>query len=389
MADYSDLADWIRLDSTQGVGPATARTLLAHFGLPAAIFAAELPALRQVVPEAVARALLSPPSSSLLALIDRTLTWLDEPGNAALTLADADYPPSLLSITDPPLLLYAKGRIDLLKSRPALAIVGSRNATRQGRLNAECFAESFGQSGWTVVSGMALGIDTAAHEGSLRAADAVQAGSTIAVIGTGVDIVYPARNRTLAHQIAEQGCLLSEYVLGTPAIAANFPRRNRLISGLSRGVLVVEAAEQSGSLITARTALEQGREVFAIPGSIHSPLAKGCHQLIKQGAKLVESAQDVLEEFGAWAKPVAKEEVSRASSEFDTVLTAMGFDPVHIDVLAASLRIDMAKLSSQLLHMELAGTIEMMPGGDIQAARLSSVRMALKGAMHLSYVGCD
>jgi DNA processing protein len=363
MADYSDLADWIRLDSTQGVGPATARTLLAHFGLPAAIFAAELPALRQVVPEAVARALLSPPSSSLLALIDRTLTWLDEPGNAALTLADADYPPSLLSITDPPLLLYAKGRIDLLKSRPALAIVGSRNATRQGRLNAECFAESFGQSGWTVVSGMALGIDTAAHEGSLRAADAVQAGSTIAVIGTGVDIVYPARNRTLAHQIAEQGCLLSEYVLGTPAIAANFPRRNRLISGLSRGVLVVEAAEQSGSLITARTALEQGREVFAIPGSIHSPLAKGCHQLIKQGAKLVESAQDVLEEFGAWAKPVAKEEVSRASSEFDTVLTAMGFDPVHIDVLAASLRIDMAKLSSQLLHMELAGMIEMMPGG--------------------------
>lgn len=363
MADYSDLADWIRLDSTPGVGPATARALLAHLGPPAAIFAADLPALREVVSEAVARALLSPPSSSLRTLIDRTFTWLDEPDSAVLTLADAAYPPSLLSISDPPLLLYAKGRTDLLKNSSALAIVGSRNATRQGRVNADHFAESFSQAGWTVVSGMALGIDTAAHEGGLRAAASAQAGSTIAVIGTGADIVYPARNRNLAHQIAEQGCLLSEYALGTPAIAANFPRRNRLISGLSRGVLVVEAAAQSGSLITARTALEQGREVFAIPGSIHSPLAKGCHQLIKQGAKLVESAQDVLEELGAWIRPVEKEATSEAASEFDALLSAMGFDPVHIDVLASIVRIDMAKLSSQLLHMELAGMVEMLPGG--------------------------
>jgi DNA processing protein len=363
MADYSDLADWIRLDSTPGVGPATARALLAHLGPPAAIFAADLPALRKVVSEVVARALLSPPSSSLRTLIDRTFTWLDEPGNAVLTLADADYPPSLLSISDPPLLLYAKGRIDLLKNSSTLAIVGSRNATRQGRVNADHFAESFSQAGWTVVSGMALGIDTAAHEGSLRTATSARSGSTIAVIGTGADIVYPARNRNLAHRIAEQGCLLSEYALGTPAIAANFPRRNRLISGLSRGVLVVEAAAQSGSLITARTALEQGREVFAIPGSIHSPLAKGCHQLIKQGAKLVESAQDVLEEFGAWARPVEEEAASEAHSEFDALLSAMGFDPVHIDVLASIVHIDMAKLSSQLLHMELAGMVEMLPGG--------------------------
>lgn len=363
MADYSDLADWIRLDSTPGVGPATAHTLLAHFGMPAAIFAADLPALRQLVPEALARALLSSPSSSLLSLIDRTFAWLDEPGNAVLTLADASYPPSLLSISDPPLLLYAKGRIELLRNSAALAIVGSRNATRQGRLNADHFAESFSKAGWTVVSGMALGIDTAAHEGSLRAAQSIQGGSTVAVIGTGADIVYPARNRTLAHQIAEQGCLLSEYALGTPALAANFPRRNRLISGLSRGVLVVEAAAQSGSLITARTALEQGRDVFAIPGSIHSPLARGCHQLIRQGAKLVESAQDVLEEFGSWVKQVEQEETSNAPLRFDALLAVMGFDPVHIDVLAASLRIDMAELSSQLLHMELAGVVEMLPGG--------------------------
>lgn len=366
MVDYSDLADWIRLDSTPGVGPATARALLAHFGLPTAIFAAELSALTQVVPEAMARSLLSPPPSSLRTLIDRTFAWLDEPGSAVLTLADADYPPSLLSISDPPLLLYAKGCLDLLKNSSALAIVGSRNATRQGCLNADRFAESFSQAGWTVVSGMALGIDTAAHEGSLRPAGSVPLGSTIAVIGTGADIVYPARNRALARQIAEQGCLLSEYALGTPAIAANFPRRNRLISGLSRGVLVVEAAAQSGSLITARTALEQGREVFAIPGSIHSPLAKGCHQLIKQGAKLVESAQDVLDEFGTWAKPIKtieRQGIGDTPSEFDAVLTAMGFDPVHIDVLAASLRINMAELSSQLLHMELAGMVEMLPGG--------------------------
>ena len=363
MTDYSDLADWIRLDSTPGVGPATARKLLAHFGLPAAIFAADFSSLRQVVPDSVAQALLSPPSPELSKLIERTLAWVQETGNGVLTIADEGYPQSLLTISDPPLLLYAKGRLDLLNDKPALAIVGSRNATQQGKLNAERFAASFSEEGWTVVSGMATGIDTAAHEGGLRTAQSGQAGSTIAVIGTGIDIVYPARNRALAHRIAQEGCLISEYPLGTPAIAANFPRRNRVISGLSRGVLVVEAAAQSGSLITARTALEQGREVFAIPGSIHSPLAKGCHQLIKQGAKLVESAQDVLEEFGSWIKPVNVATPEEAVPQADTLLTAMGYDPVHIDVLASSLSMDIASLSSRLLQMELAGVVEMLPGG--------------------------
>lgn len=361
MADFSDLPDWIRLEQAPGVGPASARRLLHHFGLPAAIFRASPAQLQELVPLSLAQALLAPPSSSVLRLIDRTLAWMREPRNAVLTLADAAYPKALLDISDPPLVLYAQGRHELL-NKPAVAIVGSRNATRQGVMDAARFAESLTQAGWSIVSGMALGIDTAAHEGSLRIAGAQQAGSTIAVIGTGIDIVYPARNRDLAHRISETGCLLSEYPLGTPATASNFPRRNRLISGLSRGVLVVEAAAHSGSLITARMALEQGRDVFAIPGSIHSPLSKGCHQLIKQGAKLVESAQDVLEEFGTWAVPVASE-ATAAREEADPILEALGFAPVHIDVLASDLQKDMADLISRLLQLELEGRVEMLPGG--------------------------
>ncbi len=209
----------------------------------------------------------------------------------------------LLDIPDPPLLIYAKGRIELL-SRLSLAVVGSRNATVQGVANAEKFAEALSAAGLSTVSGLALGIDSAAHRGSLaHYSRNAGSGSTIAVIGTGIDTVYPARNRDLAHQIAVDGCIVSEYALGTPAIPANFPRRNRIISGLARGTLVVEAAAQSGSLITARQAAEQGREVFAIPGSIHSPLSKGCHQLIRQGAKLVESAQDILAELAPYLAP--------------------------------------------------------------------------------------
>lgn len=362
MADYSDLPDWIRLERTPGVGPATARLLLHHFGLPSSIFSADVSELQSLVTPAVAQTLQASPSPFVLALIDHTLAWLHEAGNHVFTLADTAYPQALLDIDDPPLMLYAKGRRELL-NRPALAIVGSRNATRQGMLDAERFAEQLGNAGWTIVSGMALGIDTAAHQGGLRNAASEQAGSTVAVIGTGIDIVYPSRNRDLAHRIAEQGCLLSEYPLGTPATASNFPRRNRLISGLSRGVLVVEAAAQSGSLITARMALEQGREVFAIPGSIHSPLSKGCHQLLRQGAKLVESAQDVLEEFGNWASPVQALDADATSDEVDPILHAMGFAPVHIDVLANNLCMDIASLSARLLQMELAGHIEMLAGG--------------------------
>lgn len=358
-----DLAHWIRLAETPGVGAETARKLLGAFGLPEDIFTTDYSALQQVVSDRVAQALTAPVTDDARAQIDKTLEWASQPGNRVLTLADADYPKALLDIADPPLLLYVKGRLELL-SRPSLAVVGSRNATTQGVVNAEKFSEALSQAGLTIVSGQALGIDTAAHQGGLRGP-----GSTIAVIGTGADIVYPARNRSLAHQIASAGCIVSEYSLGTPAIAANFPRRNRIISGLSQAVLVIEAAAQSGSLITARMAAEQGRDVFAIPGSIHSPLSKGCHLLIKQGAKLVESAQDILEEirFGA-VSPAPAQQVSKQSKtpEASGLLGAIGFDPVAPDTLAARCMLDIAQLNAQLLSLELDGLIEMLPGGMIR-----------------------
>jgi DNA processing protein len=342
--------------------------------LPENIFSSSFSALHKVVPERIAYALLAAPSDAVQALIARTLEWLRLPGNQLFTLADSAYPQALLDISDPPLLLYVKGRAELLE-RPAIAVVGSRNATVQGIANADRFAEILSQRGLTIISGMALGVDAAAHQGALRgAAGNPDGGSTVAVIGTGADIVYPARNRALAHQIAEAGCIVSEYPLGMPGIAANFPRRNRIISGLARGVLVVEAAAQSGSLITARMAAEQGRDVFAIPGSIHSPLSKGCHQLIKQGAKLVESAQDILEELGALRavaaiKAAAPAEDSQApvaelaGGGNQELLAILGYDPVSFDVLAARSGSDAASLSGQLLELELAGLIEVLPGG--------------------------
>ncbi len=353
-----DLAYWLRLEQTPGVGAETARKLLSVFGLPQSIFSADFAALHSHVPERIARALIALPSDDVRAQIDKTLAWAAQAGNRVLTLADADYPRPLLDIADPPLLLYAKGRLELL-ARPALAVVGSRNATAQGIAHARQFSEALSQAGLTIVSGMALGIDAAAHEGGLRGGS-----STIAVIGTGADIVYPARNRDLAHRIAREGSLLSEYPLGMPAIAANFPRRNRIISGLARGVLVVEAAAQSGSLITARMAGEQGREVFAIPGSIHSPLSKGCHELIRQGAKLVESAQDVLEEFPDYGKrQSAAESISLPVSSDDPILAAMGFDPIDVDTLAQRAGCDVQSALSRLLTLELDGSIEMLADG--------------------------
>ncbi len=379
--DAVEIALWLRLAQTDGVGPDTGRKLLAAFGLPQQIFEASLNALGHVVSERVARGLLAAPNAALEKLTAATLEWLQMPGNHFLTLADARYPKRLLDIADPPLVLYVKGRAELLNAA-AIAIVGSRNATAQGVANAERFAETLSQSGWAVVSGLALGIDAAAHEGALRGA-----GTTIAVIGTGPDIVYPARNRNLAHRIAEGGAIVSEFPLGTPAVAHNFPRRNRIISGLSRGVLVVEAAAQSGSLITARLAGDQGREVFAIPGSIHSPLAKGCHRLIKDGAKLVESAQDILEELGSlpdmpgmfpahsnldraeaiqvdMAGEMAAEMVTAASHE--GLLDAMGFDPVLPDELVAHTGLSAAEVATQVLELELAGLVSRLPGGRYQ-----------------------
>lgn len=362
--DASELAAWIRLSHTAGIGPEIGRRLLTAFGLPQNVFFATRAELLRVVPERIALALTSPSSDALSGLIERTLEWARQPGNRILTLADAAYPKALLDISDPPLMLYIKGRLDLLSS-PALAIVGSRNATKQGGIDAESFAEALSSAGMTIVSGLALGIDAAAHRGGLRGV-----GSTIAVIGTGADIVYPARNHSLAHDIAHQGCIISEYSLGTPAIAANFPRRNRLISGLARGVLVVEAASQSGSLITARQAAEQGREVFAIPGSIHSPLSRGCHQLIRQGAKLVETAQDILEELRHYSSSAsdAPPQSSLAKATFavsqgERILEALGFSPIAPDTLAERCGLDAAALNAELLVLELDGLVESIPGG--------------------------
>lgn len=285
------LRAWLRLLQTTGVGDVTARKLLSVFGLPERIFEANYAALAKVVSDKIARALLAPLDEASNAAIDKAVSWHQMSGNCILTLGDPAYPKQLLETADPPSVLYCKGHIALLQS-PSLAIVGSRNATEEGLGNAFQFAQILSQRGLTIVSGLAQGVDGAAHRGGLAGV-----ASTIAVLGTGADIVYPAMHHALAHEIADQGCIISEYPLGTTARPENFPKRNRLISGLSQGVLVVEASIASGTLITARMALEQGRDVFAIPGSIHSPLSKGCHVLLKQGAKLVESAQDILDEL--------------------------------------------------------------------------------------------
>ena len=312
--DSVELAAWLRLTETTGVGPVAARQLLAAFGLPQDIFVQPYSALARVLPERQARALLAAPDAALAALIERTVAWANEPGNAVFTLADRGYPPRLLELTDPPTVLYAKGDVSLLRAA-AVGVVGARSATAAGIDNARAFAQALSAASVTIVSGLALGIDAAAHEGALGGP-----GSTIAVVGTGLDIVYQARNRELAHRIAEAGVIISEYPLGMGARAENFPRRNRLIAGLARGLLVVEAAAQSGSLITARLAAEQGRDVFAIPGSIHSPLAKGCHLLIKQGAKLVETAADILDELG-WGRSTAPvKRTSRTAPAEDAVI---------------------------------------------------------------------
>lgn len=361
MAAGAELAQWVRLERTPGVGPRAACRLLAAFGLPDRIFSASHAELAQVVPTRIARTLAEPAPPAVAQLAERTVAWAEQPGNRVITLADAEYPAALLHIADPPVLLHVKGRHELLAA-PALAIVGSRNASAQGRANAQAFAHALSEAGIAIVSGLALGVDAAAHEGGLRGP-----GSTIAVIGTGADIVYPAANRALAHRIAGEGCLVSEYPLGMGAMAANFPRRNRIISGLARGVLVIEAAARSGSLITARMAAEQGREVFALPGSIHSPLAKGCHELIRQGALLVESAADILQELGQSSWP-AHPAPSLASPEMpdpdaSAVLACLGHDPVDANLLGERAGLDPATINAKLLVLEMEGLVEMLPGG--------------------------
>ena len=349
------LEDWLALCLTPGLGATTIRRLLEAFGPPDQILRADAPALARAANSEVATALKS---GAAKAAVERTLLWASKPDHFVFTLADSEYPRLLLEISDPPPVLYAHGNPGLLES-PALAIVGSRNGTAQGLRNAEAFAKAFSAAGLTIVSGLALGIDAAAHRGGLAGA-----GSTIAVLGTGIDIVYPRGNASLFAQIAARGLLLSEYPVGTPAAGHNFPRRNRLISGLARGCLVVEAALGSGSLITARTAIEQGRDVFAVPGSIHSPLSKGCHSLIKEGAKLVDTAEDVLAELGGTVIPAPAARMDPPGS--DGLLTHMGFDPVDIDALCARAGLPAQAIAAELLRLELDGLVSTLPGGRYQ-----------------------
>jgi DNA processing protein len=352
---------WLRLGLVAELTSAGFRKLLAAHSSPEAICAAGRTTLARSVADDVAAAIARGPDPERL---DAALRWLEDPSNRVVTLADEAYPRLLLEISDPPPLLYVKGNPDLL-NHTSLAVVGSRNATQQGRVNAEAFSRELSDGGFTIVSGLAVGIDAAAHLGGLAAAS-----SSVAVVGTGLDIVYPARNRDLAHRLAEEGALVSEFALGTPALASNFPRRNRLISGLTRGCLVVEAALKSGSLITARYALEQGREVFAIPGSIHSSLSKGCHLLLKQGAKLAERSQDILEELGALVQGrVAMTEPEYEGTEENPVLDALGYDPLDLDALCQRSGLTPESASAMLLTLELEGVVSRLPGGKFQRLR--------------------
>lgn len=382
--DHDELGAWLRLTLTPGIGNGAARRLLARFGLPQAIFQQTEAALQLCVPAAQAKALREIPQG-WEALWQTTAQWLASaapqgPARAIVSLGDLRYPQALLDTEDPPLLLYLMGPALLLEHQPfpsdrCLAVVGSRNPTAQGAENARLFARALCGAGLTIVSGLALGVDAAAHEGALEAAtSAGTMAATIAVVGTGLDRVYPRKNLDLAHRIAAHGLIVSEYPLGTPPLPGNFPKRNRIISGLSQGTLVVEAALASGSLITARMAAEQGREVFAIPGSIHAPQSRGCHALIRQGAKLVESAQDVLEELKIPATTVpglphegVNAPGAAASDETeDPVLAALGYDPMGLDALIARTGMDASTLQVALLELELDGRIARLPGGLFQ-----------------------
>ena len=350
------LAAWLRLAATPGVGPRTTSLLLARFDTPAAIFATPFDDLLAACGPRLARLLASPPGAQLAARIDAALAWAAQ-GGTILTLADPAYPALLRHIPDPPPLLFVHGRLELLAAT-SLAVVGSRTASIDGERNARAFARALSEAGITIVSGLALGIDAAAHAGALEGS-----GSTIAVLGTGPDLCYPARNRALMAQVAEGGCILSEYAPGTPVRADHFPRRNRIISGLSSAVLVVEAAARSGSLITAHCALEQGRDVFAIPGSIHAARSKGCHALIKQGARLVESAAEILQEMNLPAAvPNAPQLCVRG--EVHAQLLAL-LDGGISDAYAIAGRTGYAApfVITQLLSMELDGLVERLPGG--------------------------
>ena len=380
--ERDELSGWLRLLLTPGIGSSSGRKLLARFGLPQQIFAHDIATLCECVSSKQAESLLQTPDE-LADFLDTTWNWLAQNPQQrhVLTLGDPRYPAALLDTEDPPLLLYALGDARHLQAGWAasassrIAVVGSRNPTAQGVANARQFSQTLAQAGLTVVSGLALGIDGAAHEGALDGAAEDQL-ATIAIVGTGLDRVYPKAHFQLAHRIAQHGVLISEYHLGTPPLSANFPKRNRIISGLSQATLVVEAALKSGSLITARMAVEQGKDVFAIPGSIHATQARGCHALIKQGAKLVESAQDILEEFDLPDGPgfaINSGAIDAVSTAFEgisgierSLLKALAFEPAGLDTLQARTGMDTPTLQALLMGLELQGHVARLPGSLFQ-----------------------
>ncbi|MGI4983638.1 MAG: DNA-processing protein DprA [Janthinobacterium lividum] len=374
----AELAGWLRLAALDAASRRMLRRALDPDGTiasPAAPGICRLQRLGRLFGAPFTRALAAPPDAALGVALARTLAWREHAHHHLLTLGDPAYPALLLSLSDPPPLLYVAGRIALL-TRPAVAVVGSRHPTRQGAEDAAEFAGALAAAGWTVVSGLALGIDAAAHRAALaRNAHA----ATVAVIGTGIDLSYPAQHRALSQTIAEDGAVLSEWPLGTPARPAHFPQRNRLIAALSRGVLVVEAALRSGSLITARLANELGREIFAIPGSIHSPLVRGCHALIRDGAKLVETVEDILVELPALPAPARTSEPSVSAPApacalpqdalCARVLALLGHDPAAPDVLAARGALDAASVLGALVRLEIDGWVEQRGGRYLRTVR--------------------
>lgn len=377
MHDQDDLRAWLTLLRTPGVGATTLRAWLAQAGGDAqAALAAATRGRGESCVDAEARAWLAVPDAARL---DADLAWLAAPGHRLLRCTDADFPPQLAETPQAPAALFVAGDAALLL-RPQVAIVGARSADAAGLATARSFARVLAAAGFVVTSGLAEGIDGAAHAAALDAG-----GTTIAVMGTGPDLIYPRAHRELAARIADRGALVSEFPPGITARPEFFPRRNRLIAGLALGTLVVQASLRSGSLITARLASEQGREVFAVPGSIHNPLARGCHRLIREGAKLVETAEEVAEELAPLAHSLglalaARLEAAGTGSpeagpaaggwrddpDYRRLLEALGHDPAALDELAARTGLAPAALSSMLLMLELEGVVAGLPGGRYQ-----------------------
>ncbi len=361
------MESWIRLANEPGVGPVMARTILDQFNDAHAFYLATPDALRARLPAQVAQRALRPCAPELANIIDQTLCWAAKPGHHLVTFSDPAYPPRLRQMTDAPVMLFAQGDLTILL-REAIAIVGARRATPDGLDNAYAFAGYMARQGWCVVSGLADGIDGAAHQGALAAG--LQGGGTIAVLGTGMDNMYPKSHAGLATEIVDKGGLLvSELPLGSPVLPKNFPSRNRIVAGLTRGVLVVEATLRSGSLITARLAVEMGREVFAIPGSIHSPLTRGTHSLIQQGAKLVECGQDILSEFGSVAVKTAEPRARAGTAPRSPVWRAIGYDPVSAQVLQSRTGLPPETVQLELIALEMAGSIDRREGGCVARPR--------------------